>query len=474
MAGVRDGLDRVARAASERDFPRLAGLLDHGSGTVSRAAARALRRLLPDAAPALLEKLRSATPGSILAERCLQVEDAAVASMLLDELELERDARVRAALLGALSFACDAGSFSRLLDHAVAGGDYFSASAASVAIHRLGGSFPVAALSRALTEPPQETVRRAAASCLALRGPEGSAALKEALSSRRVGVSAIAREALTGMDRAARAAAAEAMPTTEAGALRLLASAAALIEAGSPDEAVPLLGRVLEAGDHVPSLSALRLLAGGGASAVPLLTLVVKADVHLRAAASIALMENGSAESLSALGFLLADEYAPVRWASACALGLAGHVTALDVLLEALSEGDERWKINAARALSWVRADKARQALCAAEDGRTPPGRAAAVSLALAWPGRGGKPAVDIAMIGARPRYLGGPQDTKPMAAALLEMLASNDAGERFFAVRELGAIGDSSAADALATTSLDSDERVALQARMALYRLPV
>lgn len=474
IAGVRDGLERVARAASERDFPRLADLLDHGSGTVSRAAARALRDLLPDAAPALLEKLREVVPGSLLAERCLQVEDAAVASMLLDELELERDARARAALLGALSFACDAGSFSRLLDRAIADGDHFSSSAAASGIHRLGRVLPVALLSRALTEPPQESVRRAAAASLAMRGPEGSAALEEALSCRRVGVSALARKALLGMGSAAGAAAIEAFLTTESGAGWPLARAAALVESGSTEEAVPLLCQVLETGGHTAALSAVHLLAKCGGPAVPPLVLAVKAEVQLRVPASIALLENGSAESLPALGFLMEDEYAPVRWASACALGLAGHVTALDVLLEALNAGDERWKINAARALSWTRTDEARRALRAVEDGRTPPGRAAAISLALAWPGRDGKTAANAAPPGSRPRYLGGPQDTKDMVDSLLGVLGSKDADERLFAARELGVIGDAAAADALSTASLDDDERVALEARMALSRLAV
>ncbi len=54
------------------------------------------------------------------------------------------------------------------------------------------------------------------------------------------------------------------------------------------------------------------------------------------------------------------------------------------------------------------------------------------------------------------------------------ELLASEDPDERTLAARSLGAIGASEASDALAEAMLDADDRVAIEARIALMRLEV
>jgi HEAT repeat protein len=471
----REALAAIWAAADASAYETLIGLLDDPSGSVARAAAVALGSSGPAAVEPLIRALYSRSPGSVLAERSLVALGACCARPVLEEAIATKDVRVRATLLSVLGLTCDAGAFGGLLEVAIESMDIFSARPAANAVARLGSCLPLEMLERALNEPAQEVLSSSAASALSTRGEEGARVLLAAVGSKRSRTARIAARELATMGGVAVKAGASGIPQAEGTGpeLELLATAR-MARARAFQSLSAALEPLLPSSNPLQAAAAVGLLAGCGPPAVDLLGLVVMSCAPARERAAAALADINTPDSLYTLRYLAQDEHPPVRLSAACAMVETGDEVGLDAIEDILEKGDVVSKCRAAKALAGIADEKGFDLLSdASKDPDARVRHAARRSLAMTWPAR--RPdLLELELVTVRPDRPHRFKLSEEELAREVGRLSSESPAVRLAAVRNLGAIGDAGAAAALADALIDPDDRVALEARIALDRLEV
>jgi len=470
-----EALEAVRAAADASAFESLVAMLDDTSGAVARAAALELASSGPGAVEPLIRGLYSRSPGSLLAERCLGALGSCCARPVLDEATATGDVRVRAALLAVLGSTCDDGSFDGLLAIVIDSGDIFSARSTATAVERLASSLPLDFLERALNEPAQEVLSSAAASALSSRGEDGARVLLAAVETARGRTARIAARELARMGGVASRAAMEAGASTVCmGPERELLAAAGMARARACESLGEALRPLLPSPSPLLTVAAVELLSECGPPATDSLEFAAKSCAHARERAARALVDINTPDSAYALRYLVQYEYLPVRFSTACALGTRGHELALEALEDILENGDVPSKCRAAKALAGIADRRGFDLLSDAS--RDPDARvrhAARRSLASTWPARC-PDLLDLELVLVRPDKPHRFKLLKEELALEVGRLSSENPAVRLAAVRNLGAIGDAGSAAPLANALLDPDDRVALEARIALDRLEV
>lgn len=345
----------------------------------------------------------------------------------------------------------------------------------ATAVERLASSLPLDVLERALNEPAQEVLSSAAASALSSRGEDGARVLLAAVETARGRNARIAARELARMGGVASRAAMEAGASTVCmGPERELLAAAGMARARACESLGEALRPLLPSPSPLLTAAAVELLSECGPPATDSLEFAAKSCAHARERAARALVDINTPDSAYALRYLVQYEYLPVRLSTACALGTRGHELALEALEDILENGDVPSKCRAAKALAGIADRRGFDLLSDAS--RDPDARvrhAARRSLASTWPARC-PDLLDLELVLVRPDRPHRFKLLKEELALEVGRLSSENPAVRLAAVRNLGAIGDSGAAAPLADALLDPDDRVALEARVALDRLEV